>query len=394
MDSARRWAGVLALAVGIFVLITIEELPIGVLSVMAPDLQVSEGVAGLAVTVPGILAGVVALCTPVLVRSMDRRLVLVLALVSVVISCALSMLAPTFAVLLIARLFAGVSIGLYWAVMAIVAIGQVPREHVARALTLAFSGAGGALVAGVPVTAWIGAHVGWRAAFAVVGLLAAVVAVLLLVLVEPVRSRAEVTPRMMLLAARTRGVRYGLGLSTLTVVGLFATYSFVSPVLLERAGVPLEDLGLMLLVYGIAGLIGNFAVGPLLRRSAPLAVAVVITGTMLSLLAVLLVMDAPLTALLVMPIWGLFVGAISVASQAFIGSEASAVIEEATALNSAAFNAAIALGAALGGLMLEAAGQSTMILTSVVLVGLGAVVALRYLATTRPMPSAAAADDR
>src|SRR5699024_7684799 len=138
VDSARRWGAVVALAIGIFVLITIEELPIGVLSVMAPDLGVSEGVAGLAVTVPGILAGVVALCTPVLVRVLDRRLVLVLALAAVVVSCALSVLAPTFAVLLLARLFAGIAIGLYWAVMAIVALGQVPAEHAARALTIAF----------------------------------------------------------------------------------------------------------------------------------------------------------------------------------------------------------------------------------------------------------------
>ena len=151
MDSARRWAAVVALAVGIFVLITIEELPIGVLSVMAPELGVSEGVAGLAVTVPGVLAGAVALCTPVIVRGLDRRLVLVLALVSVVISCALSVVAQSFAVLLFARLFAGVSIGLYWAVLAIVAIGQVPRRHIARALTIAFSGAGGALVLGVQI---------------------------------------------------------------------------------------------------------------------------------------------------------------------------------------------------------------------------------------------------
>ena len=381
MDSARRWAGVVALAVGIFVLITIEELPIGVLSVMAPELGVSEGVAGLAVTVPGILAGVVALCTPVIVRGMDRRLVLVLALVSVVASCAVSVVAESFAVLLIARLFAGVSIGLYWAVMAIVAIGQVPREHTARALTIAFSGAGGALVLGVPIAAWIGAHVGWRMAFAVVGVLAALVAVLILVLVEPVRSPVKVSGRMMLAAARHRGVRYALTLSALVVVGQFITYSFISPVLVQRAGVPLVDVGLMLLLFGIAGLIGNFAVALLLRRSPPVGVLVVLIGTMVGLAAVLLVMDAPSTALLVMPLWGLFVGAISVAMQAFVGSEATEVLEEATALNSAAFNTAIAIGALLGGLILDAAGQTPMILTSVVMVGAGALVAAHYLRT-------------
>jgi predicted MFS family arabinose efflux permease len=374
---------VVALAVGIFVLITIEELPIGVLSVMAPDLGVGEGVAGLAVTVPGVLAGAVALCTPVLVRGLDRRLVLVLALLSVVVSCALSTIAPNFAVLLLARLFAGVSIGLYWAVMAIVAIGQVPREHTARALTIAFGGAGGALVLGVPTAAWIGAHIGWRAAFAVVGILAAVVAVLIWVLVEPVRSQERITGRRMLAAARSRGVRYALGLTGLAVVGQFVTYSFVSPVLVERAGVPLTDIGLMLLLYGIAGLIGNFAIAPLLRRSPPAGVVVVVAGTVTALLAVLLVMDSPPIAMLVMPLWGLFVGGISVAVQAFVGSEATEVIEEATALNSAAFNAAIAVGALVGGLILDAAGQGPMLLTSVAMVGAGAVLAVHYLHTAR-----------
>lgn len=384
MDRVRRWAGVVALAVGIFVLITIEELPIGVLSVMAPDLGVSEGIAGLSVTVPGILAGVTALATPVIVRGMDRRLVLVLALVSVAVSCGLSVIAPNFAVLLIARLFAGISIGLYWAVLAIVAIGQVSREHTARALTIAFAGAGGALVLGVPVAAWIGTHVGWRMAFAVVGIVALVVAVLQLLLVEPVRSEVKVSAGMMLAAARTRGVRYVLSLTALVVIGQFATYSFVSPVLVQRGSVQLEDIGLMLLVYGIAGLIGNFAIAPLLRRSPPMGVVVVIVGTLAGLLAVLLLMRSPTAALLVMPLWGLFFGGVTVALQAFINAEAESVIEEATALNSAAFNSAIALGALLGGVVLEAGGQTPMILTSVVMVAVGALLSWHYLRTAGP----------
>lgn len=395
MEGARRWAGVVSLAIGIFVLITIEELPIGVLSVMAPDLGVSEGVAGLAVTVPGLLAAAVALCTPVIVRGMDRRLVLVLALVAVVASCALSTIAPSFAVLLLARLLAGISIGLYWAVMAVVAVAQVPPAQASRALTVAFAGAGGALVLGVPLAAWIGTHLGWRTAFAAVGVLAAVVAVLLLVLLRPVRSPVKVTARMMGRAAGTRAVRYVLALTALVVVGQFTTYAFISPVLVERAGVHLEDLGLMLLAYGIAGLIGNFAIGPVLRRSAPLGAGFVVAGTALALAAVLLVMRTPGSAMVVMALWGLFFGAVGVAFQAFIGAEASAVVEEATALNSAGFNLAIALGAGLGGVILEAAGQEMLILTSLLLVALGVAVALMYrLRAPRPHGTGAAALSR
>ncbi|RCS79067.1 MFS transporter [Brachybacterium alimentarium] len=379
MDSARRWSGVVALALGIFVLITIEELPIGVLSVMAPELGISEGLAGLSVTVPGVLAGVVAVLTPVIVRGMDRRLVLVLALSSVVISCALSVVAPNFAVLLLARLFAGVSIGLYWAVLAIVALGQVEAKHSARALTVAFSGAGAALVLGVPMAAWIGSHVAWRAAFAVVGLIAVLVAVLILLLVKPVRSPVKVTPAMMLAASRARGVRYAIVLTSLVVVAQFITYAYVSPILVARAQVPVTDIGVMLLAFGIAGLIGNFAVAPLLTRSAPWGVLVVSSGVGISLLLVLLLMHTPASALAIMPLWGLFVGAISVAIQAFVGSQAAEVIEEGTALNSAVFNVAIAVGALVGGLIIDRAGQTSLIVTSTVMVLAGAAVAANYL---------------
>jgi predicted MFS family arabinose efflux permease len=381
MTPLRQWAAVIALAVGIFILITIEELPIGVLSVMAPDLGVSEGVGGLAVTVPGVLAGVIAMLTPVIVGSLDRRLVLVIALVSVVVSCALSVIAPSFAVLLIARLFAGVSIGLYWAVLAIVALAQMPPARSSRALTVAFSGAGAALVLGVPVASWIGTHLGWRTSFAVVGAAALVVAVLLAVLVAPVGTSAPVSLRMMGRAARSRGVRHALGLTALVITAQFITYSYVSPLLHARAGVPFTRIGAMLLAFGVAGLIGNFAVGILLRRSAPLGVLVVAAGLALALLALLLVTSSA-TALVVMPLWGLFAGAVSVTVQAFVGSEAREVVEEGTALNSAAFNVSIALGALIGGRILDSAGQETMIGTSVVMIVIALVILVRYMRTT------------
>lgn len=381
--GTARWAAVAALAVGIFVLITIEELPIGVLGVMAPDLGVSPSVGGLAVTVPGVLAAVVAMATPVLARGLDRRLVLVLALLCVTASSVVSVFAPSFAVLLLGRVLAGAAIGLYWAVLPIVAVGQVaPHQH-AAALTLAFSGTGGALVLGVPLATWIGTHLGWREAFAVVGAAALVMAVVIAVLVRPVPSAAPVTPARMLAAARDRGVRHAVALTLLLVVGQFVTYSYVSP-LLTAAGVPLTSTGELLLAFGVAGLIGNFAIAPVIRRrGAPIAVLVVAAGLGLSLLAVALLLHSPLAALLLMPVWGLFAGAASVTVQSFVDAEADGHVEEGTALNSGAFNVAIALGAALGGLLLELVGRTGMVTVSVLL-ALGATVLVARYAVTRP----------
>ena len=110
---------------------------------------------------------------------------------------------------------------------------------------------------------------------------------------------------------------------------------------------------MLLLLFGIAGLIGNFAVGPLIRRSAPGAVLAVVGGSLIALLAVLTLLRSPGAALVIMPLWGLCAGAVSVAVQAFIGSEAEDVLEEGTALNSAMFNASIAVGALMGGMVLD-----------------------------------------
>ena len=376
----RSWSGVMSLAVGIFVLITIEELPIGVLSVMSAELGIPEGVAGLAVTVPGLVAAATSVTTPVLVRGLDRRLVLVLALLCVAASSLLTVLAPGFGVVLAARVLAGVSIGLYWAVLPIVAVGQVDPSRHATALTLAFSGTGGALVLGVPLATWIGTHLGWREAFAVVGGAALVMALLVAVLVRPVRAAVPVTPAMMREAARGRGVRHAVGLTLLLIVAQFVTYSYVSP-LLQEAGVPLGRTGLLLLLFGIAGMVGNFAIAPVIRRrGAPTAVLVIAAGLTLSLLAVALLLRSPLAAMLLLPAWGLFAGAASVTIQSFVDSEAGARVEEGTALNSAAFNVSIALGAALGGILLETAGRGGMLALSVLLGAAGTALIARYRA--------------
>lgn len=383
----RKWSGVTSLAVGIFVLITIEELPIGVLPVMSAELGIPEGVAGLAVTVPGLVAAATSVTTPVLVRGLDRRLVLVLALLCVAASSLLTVLAPGFGVVLVARVLAGVSIGLYWAVLPIVAVGQVDPSRHATALTLAFSGTGGALVLGVPLATWIGTHLGWREAFAVVGAAALVMALLVAVLVRPVRAAVPVTPAMMREAARGRGVRHAVGLTLLLIVAQFVSYSYVSP-LLQEAGVPLGRTGLLLLLFGIAGMVGNVAIAPVIRRrGAPTAVLVVAAGLTLSLLAVAVLLRSPVAAVLLLPAWGLFAGAASVTIQSFVDSEAGAHVEEGTALNSAAFNVSIALGAALGGILLETAGRGGMLALSVLLGAAGTALVARYRA--RPGPRTA-----
>lgn len=381
VSTGRGLVSVIALAVGIFALVTIEELPIGVLSVMAPDLGVSEGIAGLTVTLPGVVAAIVALTTPVITRGLDRRTVLLIALGAVSVSSLLAVFSPGIIMLLVARLFAGIAIGMYWAVLPVVAVRQLPPEKSALALTITFSGSGGALVFGVPLVSWIGTHMGWRQAFVVVGVLALVLLVLVRLLVRPTRTGTAAGMSDVRAASRVRGVRFAIAFTALIITGHFISYSYVSPLLDELAGVPATSLSGLLLMFGLAGLVGNFAATPIIRRSPGVAVLLVACGMAVSVLALIVVVRTPVSAAVLMPFWGLYAGAASVCIQSFVTSEAGEYEETGTGLNSAMFNLSIALGALIGGRVVDGISVGAAPVASLVLVGIGILLAVRWLAT-------------
>ena len=381
-SGLRPWLSIVALALGIFMLITIEELPIGVLTLMADDLVISRGLAGMSITLPGIIAAVVALLAPLFARRLDRRLVLVIALGCVVVSSAATALSTGVVTLLGSRVLTGFAIGLYWATLPIVAIRQLAREHAGRALTVAFAGTGAALVLGVPLASWIGTHLGWREAFGVVAAVSAVVALIQLVLVRPVRTEQAMALRDLGRAARTRPVLTAAALTALIVTGQFVTYGYVSPLLQDVAGIGVDVIPMLLLVFGIAGLIGNFAISPVVRRSPGAAVGLVAAGMAVSLVLLLLLARGEGPAVAVMAVWGLFAGAVSVSIQSFVTRHAGRFEEAGTAVNAAMFNIAIGGGAFLGGGILDAAGVRWNAIASVVLIVLGVGVALSWVLRT------------
>ncbi|MCT1866625.1 MFS transporter [Dermabacter sp. p3-SID358] len=381
-NERSNWIAVVALALGIFTLITIEELPIGVLTLISNDLGVSRGTVGLAVTLPGVIAGVVALLVPSVTRPLNRKTVLLLALLSVVVSCAVSFFSTSWPLFLASRLFTGIAIGMNWPVLPLVATGQVKKKDRTTAMTIAFAGNGSALVLGLPLATWLGTVFGWRGAFAATGILALIVGIVMIVMVRPVQSASVETVRSTLGAVRIRGVRYAFVLTLIIVTGQFISYSYVSPILQDFAHVDVERISMYLLLYGTLGLIGNFAAGPLIKRSAALAVLVLAVGSALALTLVATVMSAPTNALVIIAVWGFFGGMASVSIQSLVNAEAGDRVEAGTALNSAAFNISIGGGAIIGGLIVDSAGLRAAVWVSTAAIALGALIVTRFIALT------------
>lgn len=374
--KASGWPGIAVLAIGIFVMVTVEELPIGVLTLISQDIGASEGAVGLGVTVAGGVAGIFGLFTSILIGRLDRRLALTLALLVVAAATFATGASSSIVVYLIARLCAGFGIGVFWALIAVVARKIVAPEKAALATTLAFSGAAVGTILGVPVGTWLATSIDWHMAFYIVAAACLLTAVLLMLLVPQVHANERFTLADYRTTWSITSVRLALIVTAVMVVSQFIAYTYASPALQQFAGVSEAGVGFMLLLMGLAGLVGNLASAPIMRTRPVLALLLVTAGMAVGVTALIL-SDSVVIAAGAMIIWGLFGGAMTVVLQHWVLTSAGEYAEPAAALDSGIFNAGIAGGAGLGALVLDFSNVTAVFVvaaTGMVLSTLGVLV--------------------
>lgn len=356
-----HWLAVVGVTLGIFAIVTTEILPIGMLTGIAEDFGVSEGTAGLAMTLPGVLA---ALCAPLVaaaVGRLDRRIVLIALMAVLVGANILTACAPAFWVVLVARGLVGLVIGGFWAIGAGLAPRLVPAASVATATAVVFSAVPAGSVLGVPAGTLLGEHVGRRAAFAILAGLALAVAVLLAASLPKLPVGTATGPRVLLGLLRLPGVRAGLVVTCLIVVGHFAAYTYVTAFLRDAADVEGSGVTAFLLLYGAAGVVGNFAAGVVLTRRGPRATfAVAAAGIAAAVLLFPIVGRTLPGAVALLLVWGFAYGAVPAASQTWFARSAPHEGEAAMVVFTACFQAALAGGALLGGVVVDASSASAV----------------------------------
>ncbi|GAQ56604.1 purine ribonucleoside efflux pump NepI [Streptomyces acidiscabies] len=360
-SSKPPWPGVFALAAATFSVVTTEMLPVGLLTSLGDSLGVSAGTAGLAVTLPGLVAAVSAPLLPIVVRRADRRHVLAALLLLLAAANLLSALAPGLAVLLVARALVGVCIGGVWAVAAGLPARLIPERYAGRATALVFSGIAVASVIGVPAGTFLGSLAGWRWSFAALAVLALAVAVTLHVTLPLLPAEAPVRLTVFPELLRDARLRRGLIAVALLVTGHFAAYTYVRPVLERVDGLAAGGVGVLLLGYGVTGVVGTFVIGT--RASAnPGRTLVLVASSLGTTVALLVPADAslPLTAGL-LTLWGLLYGGVSVSAQTWLTAAVPHAREAASALFAGVFNSAIALGAFTGGRTADTYGPTAVL---------------------------------
>ncbi|WP_461032431.1 MFS transporter [Streptomyces mayteni] len=348
-----HWPAVAAVTLGTFLLVTAEQLPIGLLTGVGSALSVSEGTAGLMVTVPSLVAAVAAPLVPVLVGALDRRLLLLGLMGLMALANVASALAPNFAVLVSSRVLVGVAIGGFWAVASGLAVRLVAARNVPRATAIIFGGVGATNVFGVPIGTLVGEFTGWRVAFATLSALALVALLALLAVLPSLAASRPVRPRLLAEQFRNPGVRVGILATFLVVTGHFSAYTFVSPALQELSGIDERLVGPLLFGFGLAGMVGNFVAGAALARRPHLTVLVIALALAAAMPLYLLLGRGPAGGAALLIAWGLAFGGVSVGLQTWMIRTAPQAVEAASALWVSVFNLSIGLGALTGGLVVD-----------------------------------------
>ncbi|MFI9771927.1 MFS transporter [Streptomyces sp. NPDC052415] len=348
-----RWMAVAAVTLGTFLLVTAEQLPIGLLTSVGSALSVSEGTAGLMVTVPSIVAGFSAPLVPMLVGALDRRILLLGLMALMTVANLGSALAPNFAVLVGSRVLVGIAVGGFWAVAAGLAVRLVTPANVPRATAIIFGGVGAANVFGVPLGALVGDLTGWRIAFCALSALALVTLIAVLAVLPRLAASQTIRPSLLMEQLRNPGVRVGIIATVLLVFGHFAAYTFVSPALQEHSGIDERYVGPLLFGFGAAGMIGNFVAGAALSRRVHRSVLAIAVAMMAAMPLFLLLGRTATGGAILLIVWGLAFGGVSVGLQTWMIKAAPQAVEAASSLWVAVFNLSIGFGALAGGIIVD-----------------------------------------
>ena len=352
----------------------------GILTPIASALRVDAGVAGTSLTITGIVAALVAAFAPVLSGRLDKRTLLMVFLLLLAGANVMSALATSFAVFAAGRVLIGISMGIVWANAGALGPRISEPAHLGRTMTTIFSGVSVGMVLGLPAGALIETLGGWRAALwavAILGLVAAVFVRLALPAL-PVTERPGMSG--IFHPWRDRGVRAGFFITALIVMGHFAAYTFIRPVLETGEHNTSLLIVVALAVFGLAGVLGNFWIGSISHRSPRRALLIALAAIAAGAAIIPFVVDYTWLVFDALILWGAAYGGIGVATQAWNRVANPGIIESSSAMLSGVFNASIAVGSFVGGLIFDEFGGTVIMLGGAVVVLVGWVVT----ATSRP----------
>ncbi|EQB2606793.1 MFS transporter [Raoultella ornithinolytica] len=364
------WSGVLAMTLCVFVLIASEFMPVSLLTPIAADLRVSEGLAGQGIAISGALAVLTSLSLSTLAGNLNRKYLLLGMTALMALSATMVALFPSYLIYMTGRALIGIAIGGFWSMSAATALRLVPRRRVPHALAIFNGGNALATVIAAPLGSYLGAVMGWRGAFLClvpVAIAAFIWQCFSLPAMAPDNNRRPGRSAFHLLSRPV--VAVGLLACGLFFMGQFSLFTYVRPFLETVTRVDISALSLILLTIGIAGFIGTLVISHFLKRGLYSTLAAI--SSLMAVVAVTLILTGQHLWFVVplLGFWGLMATAAPTGWWAWVARTLPDDAEAGGGLMVAAIQLSIALGSTLGGLAFDHTGwQSTFALSSGLLI--------------------------
>lgn len=386
LDKKRSTFALLALAVSAFAIGTTEFISVGLLPLISHDLDISLTTAGLTVSLYalGVMFGAPVLTS--LTARMPRKTLLLWIMVVFIVGNGIAASATNVGILLVARVISAFSHGVFMSIGSTIAADLVSENRRASAISIMFTGLTVATITGVPIGTFIGQQFGWRFAFVAIVIIGIVGFIANSILVpSDLRKGTPTTIRDQVKLVTNSRILLVLAITAFGYGGTFVVFTYLSPLLQKITGFGQGSIAIILLIYGIAIAIGNMIGGKLSNKNpigslfymfiaqaivltilvftAPFKIAGLITIIFMGLLAF---MNVP----------GLQVYVVMLAER-FVPS----AVDVASAMNIAAFNAGIAIGSYLGGVVAESLGLihttwigALMVVLAIILTGISRIL--------------------
>ncbi|OCP37993.1 MFS transporter [Ensifer sp. LC163] len=372
----------LLLALATFATGTAENIVIGILPDVASGLGVSIGLAGQLTSVFSVTFALTAPAALLLTARLERKTLLLLALVLFIASNVLAAASPNYGVLVAARIGMAAASATACLVATMLATEIVPAESRGRAIGLIFMGISASLVLGVPAGMLLSGTFGWRSVFTGLALFAVCVLFACQWFV-PGAGRSK-PPRGRSYAGHLRSFSCVCAqlVSVLMIGGHFSLFAYLAPYLAEIVGMHGDEVVTAFFAFGIAGVCGGYLGGRLSDAVAPrLAIRLTPFGYVIALVAIPFVSDTRPLFIAVMMLWGCISWMISPVVQSFLIRQSPETAEAGVGLNLSAMHVGVGLGTGVGGVLVEAASPSVLPAAAALLAGLAVIAA--FAATWR-----------
>lgn len=351
-------AALWALTISAFGIGTTEFVIVGLLPTVANDLNTSISSAGLLVSLYALGVAIGAPVLTALTSKIARKRLLIGIMLLFIIGNGLATIAPSFTLLILARILTGFAHGVFFSIGSTIAASLVPEDKRASAISIMFAGLTVAIVTGVPLGTYIGQNFGWRATFIGVAILGVIGALASYFLVP---SNIKKSPPLRLVdqlkVLKNPSILLVLAITALGYGGTFVTFTYLAPLLEEVTGFSASMTSVLLLVYGIAIALGNIIGGKVSNKTPGKALMVMFALQAVVLVVLYFTASSTTWSVVTLFFMGILAFSNVPALQLYVVKMAEKYLpgteDVASALNIAAFNVGIAIGAYVGGLIVE-----------------------------------------